>query len=166
MKTLIIVLNFLFVPALSQAQVIGTGSTQPVALGRTVFGLGASVGMAGGMGISFRQHFPNAVSYQIVGGIIKPDARLSYDVGFELQADIMKGNANRFYAAGAWGYYFTGEHGHNELTAPWRIGLGVGNEWANINSSQFHFAMEVLLTYFSDDTVIPLPQVSAHYYFF
>ena len=166
MKSIVIILAFLLIPAISIAQVIGTGSTQPVALGRNVFGLGASIGLASGMGISFRQHFPTVMSYQIAGGIIKPDSRLSYDIGIELQADIMKGNSNRFYAAGAWGYYFTGEGGHNELDAPWRLGLGVGNEWANINSSQFHFAVEVLLTYFSDDTVIPLPQASVHYYFF
>jgi hypothetical protein len=166
MKTLISMIMFFFAASVMQAQVIGSGSTQPVALGRTVYGLGATVGMAGGIGISFRHHFPSVMSYQLVGGIIKPDARLSYDIAFELQADIMKGSSNRFYAAGAWGYYFTGEGGQNELTAPWRVGLGVGNEWANINTSQFHFAVEVLLTYFSDDTVIPLPQLSAHYYFF
>jgi hypothetical protein len=167
MKSFIIfILTVLLVSTMSQAQVIGTGTGQPVSLGRTVFGLGATVGMAGGMGVSFRQHFPTIMSYQIAGGIIKPDSRLSYDIAFELQADLMKGNTNRLYAAGAWGYYFTGEGGHNELSAPWRLGIGVGSEWANVNTSQFHFALEVLLTYFSDDTVIPLPQASAHYYFF
>ncbi|MFI5253579.1 MAG: hypothetical protein ACHQQQ_14235 [Bacteroidota bacterium] len=166
MKKFILTLTLLLVSFSGRAQVIGSASTQPVALGRTVFGLGAAIGLAGGMGVSFRHHFPSVMSYQIVAGIIKPDNRLSYDFGFELQADIMKGISNRFYACAATGYYFTGEGGVNELEAPYRVGIGAGNEWTNVNTSQFHIALEILLTYFSNDTVIPLPQLSAHYYFF
>jgi len=167
MKTAsMLLLIFILSSQMLRAQVIGSGPGQPVELGRTVLGLGGAIGLAGGIGVSFRQHFPTVVSYQIVGGIIKPDTHLSYDVGFELQADIMKGTYNRFYLCGATGYFFNGEGGENELAAPWRVGLGVGSEWANFNTSQFHVSLEVLLTYFNDDTVIPIPQLGVHYYFF
>ena len=166
MKTLLFALALILSFSSVRAQVIGSGSSQPVALGRTVLGLGGSIGLTGGIGVSFRDHFPSVVSYQIVAGIIKPDARVSYDAGFELQADIMKGETNRFYICAATGYFFNGEGGKNELSAPWRVGVGAGNEWANFNTSQFHVDLELLITYFNDETVIPIPQLGVHYYFF
>ncbi len=131
---------------------------------RSVFGLGLSAGLASGFGLSFRHHLPGPVSYQVVGGIIKLDRRLHYDIGAELQADLVRNDAIRFFAGGAGGYFFSGEVGHNDLSAPGRIGLGVGGEWNNI--PPFCLTGELLFTYFTDGIILPLPQVSAHYYFF
>jgi hypothetical protein len=129
-----------------------------------VFGLGLSASMVSGFGISFRQHFPSELSYQVVGGIIKTDTHLHYNLGGELQYDVFHGEATRFYTSGGLGYFYSGEEGNNSLSAPLRIGIGIGGEWSNLAS--FHFASALMFTYFSDGTVLPLPQISAHYYFF
>ncbi len=148
-------------PGIAQVSVPNVGSK---VIDRSVFGLGLSAGLASGIGFSFRHHLPGPVSYQLVGGIIKLDKRLHYDIGAELQADLVRSDVIRFFAGGAGGYFFSGEVGHNDLAAPGRVGLGVGGEWNNI--PPFCLTGELLFTYFTDGTILPLPQVSAHYYFF
>lgn len=131
---------------------------------QSIFGLGLSAGVASGFGLSFRHHLPGSMSYQIVGGIIKVDRKTHYNIGSELQFDIVHGERSRFFGGGAMGYFFSGENGTNDLSGPMRIGVGFGWEWMALES--MHVSGELLFTYFSDGTVFPLPQVSAHYYFF
>ncbi len=157
LTTSVIVLNNLAVSQVSP-------STQTTHLEKNVFGLGLSAGLTSGFGISFRQHFPSEFSYQFIGGIIKTDTRLHYNLGSEIQYDVFHGTTTRFFTSGGIGYFYSGESGNNYLSAPLRIGAGIGGEWSNIAS--FHIAGELMFTYFSDGTVLPLPQLSAHYYFF
>jgi hypothetical protein len=132
-------------------------------LRQNVFGLGVSVGPASGLGLSFRHHLPSTFSYQIAGGIIKVDDRLLYDVGGELQFDLSRSGSTRFFVAGAVGYYYAGSSNRNEMAGPGRVGLGLGGEI--YSGSGFHGSLELLFTYFSDDTVLPLPQFGLYYYF-
>jgi len=132
-------------------------------LGETVFGLGVSAGFLSGFGMSFRYHTSTAFSYQVVGGIIKADSRLNYDIGCLLQYNLVRGAKVRFYACGGAGYFYSGET-ENELAGPFRAGAGIGIEQARVEA--FNFSAEFIFTFFSDGAVIPLPQVSAHYYFF
>ncbi|MBI1805338.1 MAG: hypothetical protein HY033_11520 [Ignavibacteriae bacterium] len=151
--------------------VLGTVSGQVTVLpeqhkhiDRSIFGLGLSAGVASGFGISFRHHLPGDFSYQLVGGIIKTDRKTHATIGGEMQVDFVRGESVRFFGDGAVGYFFSGEQGNNDLDAPLRFGLGVGAEWRS--GELFHLTGELLFTYFSDGTILPLPQVSAHYYFF
>lgn len=150
--------------ASSLAQVSLPAQSQSVDLGKNVYGLGLSAGMASGFGVSFRHHLPSIVSYQIVGGIIKVDTMLLYDVGTQVEFDLARGPLARFYVGGGLGYFYSGGTEGNDLSAPFRAGLGVGGEWGNFEP--FHLSADIMLTYFSDGTVIPLPQIGAHYYFF
>jgi hypothetical protein len=132
-------------------------------LRENVYGLGFALGATSGIGLSFRQHFPGYVSYQIIAGGIKIDKQSSYSFGAELQYDFIRGYGVRFFAAGAAGFYYSGER-HNEIDAPARIGFGIGGE-VPIQGG-FHVSGELLFTFFSDGNVIPLPQVGMHYYFY
>jgi hypothetical protein len=132
---------------------------------RSIFGLGISAGVASGFGLSFRQHMPGELSYQLIGGIIKTDIRTHYNLGGELQFDLRRGQSSRFFAEGAMGYFYSGESGHNDLEGPLRMGAGIGGEWSN-GAQPLAVTLEILFTYFSDGTVLPLPQASLHYYFF
>ncbi len=139
---------------------------EPGSAGRlreSVFGLGIAAGPASGLGLSFRHHLPSVVSYEINGGIIKVDDRLLYDIGGELQIDLSRGGATRFFVAGAFAYYYAGTANHNEMEAPERVGLGLGGEM--YSGQGFHATVELIFTYFSDATVLPLPQFGLHYYF-
>lgn len=147
-----------------EAQVVVPNENQPTKLGKTVYGLGFAVGFGTGLGVSFRHHFPSELSYQIVGGIIKVDTKLQYDLGAEAQYDLIRGGKTRFFVAGGFGYFYSGESGSNNLSGPFRIALGVGGEFSNIR--MVHITLEGMFTYFSDGNILPLPQVSAHYYFF
>lgn len=131
---------------------------------QSIYGLGFSAGFASGFGLSFRHHPPGLFSYQIIGGIVKVDRNTDYNIGGELQFDIMRGDRVRFFADGATGYFYSGDNGKNNLAGPYRVGIGFGWEWLHFDP--MNFTGEILFTYFSDGTVLPLPQLSAHYYFF
>ena len=147
----------------ARAQVVVPDTNQPTKLGKTVYGLGFSAGAGTGLGVSFRHHIPSEFSYQIVAGIIKVDTKLHYDIGLEAQFDLVRGDWTRFFAGGGLSYFYSGESG-NSLNGPFRVALGVGGEFSTIRL--VHFTLEGMFTYFSDGTILPLPQVSIHYYFF
>lgn len=129
-----------------------------------IFGLGLAGGPATGIGLSFRHHLPGSWSYEFTGGIIKVDDKTSYAVGGEIQFDLVRAAATRFFVAGGMGYYYGGRGHGNTLDGPVRVGLGVGGEVPM--ASGFHVSGELLFTYFSDATVLPLPQIGVYYYFY
>lgn len=129
---------------------------------KSVYGLGFSAGAASGYGLSFRHHLPGDFSYQIVAGVIKADNKTLYNIGGELQYDFVRGGTARFFGGAALGYFYKGSSS-NELKGPFRIGLGIGGELRKLDP--FYIAGELLFTYFTDGTILPLPQISAHYYF-
>ena len=92
------------------------------------------------------------------------DTKLHYDIGGQVQYDLVRGETTRFYACGGMGYFYSGESGHNDLNGPFRLGAGIGGEKGRLES--FSFSGELMFTYFNDGTVLPLPQLSAHYYFY
>ena len=146
-----------------KGQVVIPDEKQPTKLGKTVYGLGFAAGAGTGLGVSFRHHLPSEFSYQVVGGIIKVDTRLSFDIGGEGQFDFLRGDFTRFFGSGGVGYFYSGES-TNEMKGPFRIALGVGGEFSNIQL--VHITIEGMFTFFSDGTILPLPQASIHYYFF
>lgn len=129
----------------------------------SVFGIGLNGGLVSGIGLSFRHHLPSRFSYQIVGGIIKTDANVHYNVGTEVQFDFMYSDLTRIFAAGGAGYFYSGSSSSNDLRSPFRMGLGVGLE--RLFGENLAIGGEVLFTFFSDGTILPLPQASMHYYF-
>jgi len=137
---------------------------QGAQISRHVFGIGISVGPVSGIGLSFRHHLPTRFSYQVTGGIIKVDDKLSYAVGGEAQFDFTRKESERFFLVLAAGYYYSGSAGENELQGPGRLGLGVGAEVSL--GGQVHASGELLFSYFSDGNVLPLPQIGVHYYFY
>lgn len=148
----------------ASAQVIMPERNHQAGIDENVFGLGAFGGAATGIGLSFRHHLPSKLSYQIVGGIIKIDNRLSFDIGGEVQYDFLGTASGRFYFAGGAGYYYSGKDGNNAMKAPTRIGLGVGGEFAV--TPGVHTELDLLFTFFNDGTILPLPQLGFHYYFY
>jgi hypothetical protein len=151
-----------FVGAAS-AQVVSPDADPVTAPHQNIFAMGLFAGPASGVGLSFRHHLPSALSYQITGGIVKSDDRLSYSFGLELQFDIKRTTATRFYVAAGTSYFYSGKPEQNEMAGPGRLGAGIGGELHA--GSGFHVMVDLLFTYFSDGTVLPLPQVGAHYYF-
>jgi hypothetical protein len=150
--------------AMVNGQVILPERGQERALRENVFGLGLFGGPTTGFGLSFRHHLPSPFSYQITGGIIKVGDRLSYDIGIEGQYDLVRGPTSRFFVGGGGGYYYSGKTSHNDMDGPARIGLGIGGEMAV--ATGIHTTLELMFTYFSDATVLPLPQLGFHYYFY
>jgi hypothetical protein len=147
-----------------QGQVVLPDRARDPGMRQDVFGLGLFAGPTTGIGLSFRHHLPSTFSYQLTGGIIKVDKKLSYAVGGEGQVDLVRGQSTRFFAAGGLGYYYSGSSDQNEMAGPARVGLGIGGEvWAN---ASLHATVELMFTYFTDGTVLPLPQFGIHYYFF
>jgi len=162
MKTFCAVIATILAVSAGSAQVLTEGQhTREV--GQSIYGLGLSAGVASGFGLSFRHHLPGFFSYQIVGGVIKVDDKTDYNIGGELQFDMTRGDRSRFFADASTGYFYSGNGGNN-LSGPYRLGLGLGWEWGNFEP--MNMSAELLFTYFSDGTILPLPQVALHYYFF
>jgi hypothetical protein len=160
---LVLSISLLLMVSLSHAQVGTSGLSNAEGLNKSVYGLGFSAGWASGIGISFRSHFPSKISGQGVFGIIKTSDKLSLSLGGEGQYDLVRSNRTRVFGAGSLSYYYSGS-GSNEVSGPFRIGVGVGGEFQV--QQAFHVTLEGMFTFFSDGRVIPLPQISAHYYFF
>jgi len=164
MKTRILILAVSFLlmtPA--WAQVAAPERTSAGNLRQSVFGLGLVAGPASGLGLSFRHHLPSTVSYELNGGVIKVDDRMMYDIGGELQVDLSRTGATRFFVAGAFAYFYSGSASHNDMAAPERVGLGLGAEMTA--GAGFNASVELIFTYFADATLLPLPQFGLHYYF-
>jgi hypothetical protein len=147
----------------SLAQVVMPHREGAEDLQRSVYGLGFAFGPASGLGLSFRHHLPTTVSYQINGGIIKVDDRMSYSIGGEVQMDLSRNKDVRFFAAAGCSYFYSGKSSHNDMKGPGRLGAGLGGEF--FAGSGVHTTLELLFTYFNDGTVLPLPQIGFHYYF-
>jgi hypothetical protein len=158
-----IVFAALIVSGACSAQVVMPDRGASAELKRNVFGLGFAGGPASGIGLSFRHHLPSIMSYQINGGIIKVDDRMSYTIGAEVQGDLARTQVARFFAVGGISYFYTGRTNHNDMDGPGRVGVGLGGEV--YGGSGIHTTVELLFTYFSDGTVLPLPQIGFHYYF-
>lgn len=145
------------------AQVTAT-SAKGEAFNSGIYGLGFSGGAASGAGVSLRYHTTGKTSYQFVGGVFRPKSSDTFiSLGLEFQNDLIRSNSSRFYAAGASSYMYNGS-GVNGYSAPWRAGIGLGGEFSI--QEGVHFTFEALFTYFSDGTILPLPQLAFHYYFY
>ena len=162
LSPMVVVAFSLFASQESIAQVVVPQTGQVAEISQSVFGIGLYGGAATGVGLSFRHHLPMHMSYQVTGGVIKADERLMYAVGGEIQYDLIRTTDSRVFAVGGGGYYYSGID-HNEMSAPGRAGLGVGGE-IEIYSG-FHLIGEALFTYFTDGTILPLPQGGFFYYF-
>ena len=157
------ILILVAIPAILLSQVSVSGDNRADNFDKSVYGLGFAGGTASGVGISFRDHFPSKVSLQFVFGILKDNVNTFVSTGAELQYDLVRGNTTRFYFGPAFGYFYSGS-GTNSFAAPTRYALGLGGEF-NIRDA-LHFSVEGMFVFFSDGTIIPLPQASIHYYFY
>ena len=137
--------------------------SQPTGFREEVFGLGLFGGPVGGLGVSFRHHLRLPLSYQITAGVIKTDRRLLYDVAIEGEYDISRGERGRFFVGTGFGYFYSGESKGNEMKGPFRLGIGGGAE--TTISPVLTGVVQLMFTYFSDGTVLPLPEVGVFYYF-
>lgn len=134
------------------------------AFGKSVYGLGFSGGPASGIGISCRYHTEGKMSFQTVLGIFKPkNTDTFYSFGAEFQHDLTRSNSARFFFGAASSYIYNGSGG-NKYSAPFRFGLGLGGEF--LMQDAVHISFQGLFTYFSDGTILPLPQLAIHYYFY
>jgi hypothetical protein len=147
----------------ADTQVIVGSAQKADNFGQNVYGIGIAGGAATGLGVSFRTHFPSRLSAQAVAGIIKDSQTLSSSLGFQLQYDLVRGRSTRFYAGGGMSYFYSGS-GSNSLEAPIRFGIGIGGEF-NIQDA-LSGSIEGTFTFFNDGVIVPLPQLSLHYYFY
>ena len=152
-----------FAVSTSSAQV-AVSNVKGDAFGKSVYGLGFSGGPASGIGISYRYHTDGKSSLQAVLGIFKPkNTDTFYSFGAEFQQDLTRSNSARFFLSAASGYLYNGSGG-NRYRAPFRLGTGLGGEF--LLQDALHLTFEGLFTYFSDGTILPLPQLAIHYYFY
>jgi len=162
-RGLLVLVAFALMCPAAAAQVSSPGESGAVGFTRSAYGLGLFAGYASGIGLSFRHHLPGRFSYQLTGGIIKQKDRLWYTFGAEGQFDLSRMSAYRVYVAAGAAYYFEGPENHNEVEGPERIGLGVGGELSL--GERFTLEADLLFTWFSDGTILPLPQAGIYYYF-
>lgn len=158
---LLLLLILVCLPSFSQVSVQGSQKAED--LGRNVYGLGVSVGPASGIGISFRDHFPSKISFQLVGGIIKTGDQTSASIGGEFQYDLVRANSTRLFFGPSTSYFYNGSGG-NTFAGPFRLGIGVGGE-LNLQNA-VNISLEGVFVYFSNGDIAPMPQIACHYYFY
>lgn len=129
------------------------------------FGIGAQLGFATGTGISLRYTDPRRMAGEVnFWYITLGKDKAFYSVGAEFQYQLDNSLDSRLYAVAGIGYYGNSEANvDNTLSAPARIGAGVGYEWFISRAAALD--AEMLLTFFTDKTVLPTPQIGFVYYF-
>ncbi len=145
------------------SQVSVQGNQRAEDLGKNVYGLGISAGPASGIGISFRDHLPSKISFQIVGGIIKSGDKTSSSIGAEFQYDLVRASKTRLFFGPSVSYFYSGTGG-NTFAGPFRLGVGVGGE-LNV-ATTVNLSLEGVFVYFSNGDISPMPQIACHYYFY
>jgi hypothetical protein len=165
MKKIIMVLLAGFVGTLSPcfAQV-NVSERADMRFERQVFGIGITAGPIEGAGLSLRHHLPAPFSYSVNAGIIKVDQNLHYAIGGDIQYDLARSTNGRYFVLLGIGYYYSGSTSTNEMKGPFRTGLGVGAEFAA--NGPLHVSLMGAFTFFSDGTILPLPQIGILYYFY
>ena len=159
-----IVVGFLLAcSAQAFSQVSVQGNQRAEDLGKNVYGLGVSAGPASGIGISFRDHLPSKMSFQLVGGIIKSGDKTSSSIGAEFQYDLVRASKTRLYFGPSAAYFYSGS-GENSFVGPFRLGVGVGGE-LNV-ATTVNLSLEAVFVYFSNGDISPMPQIACHYYFY
>lgn len=158
-----VVMFMMVISARMQAQV-AVSAVKGEAFGKSVYGLGFAGGPASGTGLSYRFHTEGKSSLQAVLGVFKPkNTDTFFSAGAEFQQDLTRSNTARFFFSVASCYFYNGSGG-NKYTAPFRFGSGLGGEF--LLQDAVHFTFQGVLTYFSDGTILPLPQLAVHYYFY
>jgi hypothetical protein len=143
---------------------VAVSSAKGDAFGTTVNGLGFSGGTASGVGFSYRYHTAGKISLQGIIGIFRPKTTDTfYSFGVECQNDLTRSDVARFFVGAASCYTYNGS-GFNKYSAPFRAGIGLGGEF--LVQDALHVTLEGMFTYFSDGTILPLPQLAFHYYFY
>lgn len=161
--SIIVLIALLLFISSADAQV-AVSSVKGDSFGKSVYGLGFTGGPASGIGLSYRYHTEGKSSLQAVLGVFKPkNTDTFYSFGAEFQQDLTRSNSARFFFGAASSYIYNGSGG-NKYSAPFRFGAGLGGEF--LLQDAVHLTFQGLLTYFSDGTILPLPQVSFHYYFY
>ncbi|HAP35704.1 MAG TPA: hypothetical protein DCQ28_07075 [Bacteroidetes bacterium] len=162
-QTVLLIVVFVLAIAMAQAQV-AVSDVRGDAFGKSVYGIGFSGGPASGVGFSVRYHTPGKTSLQAVVGVFKPkNTDTFYSFGAEYQHDLTRSNSARFFFDAASSFIYNGS-GTNNYTAPFRFGAGLGGEF--LLQDAVHVSFQGLFTYFSDGTILPLPQLAIHYYFY
>lgn len=152
--------------------VIVQPTEEDIFLTQDMWGVGLYGGLLSGVGLSARYHPRGRVGLQLTAGAMK-FGDLAYAFGAEGQFDFDSKGRSRFYGYLGAGYYYverktknaaTGtEKTENKLDGPLRLGLGVAYEWAV--SPKLIFNLNAAFTYFTDGTILPLPQAGLIYYF-
>lgn len=162
-KIFFIIVGIIVSLHISHAQV-AVSTVRGDGFGTAIHGLGFSGGTASGVGISYRFHLEGKSSLQGIVGVFRPKTTDTfYSFGLEYQQDLTRSNTARFFFGGATSYFYNGS-GSNNYSAPFRAGVGLGGEF--LVQDALHLTFEGLFTYFSDGTILPLPQLAFHYYFY
>jgi len=160
---ILVVVLFVLLFTTAKAQV-AVSDVKGEAFGRSIHGLGFSGGFASGIGFSYRYHTEGNSSLQVIVGVFKPkNTDTFYSFGTEFQHDLTRSKSARFFFGAASTYFYNGS-GSNNYDAPFRFGAGLGGEF--LLQDAVHLTFEGLFTYFSDGTILPLPQLAIHYYFY
>lgn len=128
-----------------------------------MWAVGLQAGLISGSGLGVRFHPVGRFGAQLVGGGIKLGDLTTYAFGVEGQFDFDVMGRSRFYGYVGTGLYYVKDKDEKKLDGPWRLGLGVAYEWSI--SRKLIFNASGAITYFSDGTVLPTPQLGLWYYF-
>ncbi|MBI5647158.1 MAG: hypothetical protein HY962_09530 [Ignavibacteriae bacterium] len=140
----------------------GTADANPFAT-KDLWAAGVHAGFLSGMGLSARFHPQGRFAVQLTGGGFKSGKVSTYSFGLEGQFDFDNVGRSRFYGYLGTGLYSWKDNGTEKLDGEWRAGIGLAYEWEV--SKKLIFCANGAITYFSDGSVYPMPQIGLFYYF-
>jgi hypothetical protein len=128
------------------------------------WGVGLQFGLLSGTGLAVRFHPESRFSAQLAAGGIKISESMLWSVGAEGQFDFDIMKDSRFYGLVALGYHSVKDSTEQKLDATFRVGFGIGYEWA-ISSKAVCFITLPFVYWVDAQNFYPFPQAGIIYYF-
>lgn len=142
--------------------------------------IGATAGLASGMGISYQEVLPSALGYRAALALWNVGDFSFVDVGLSGLRVLSDDGRRRFYLVGGASYWRRSDQETDEIfddsgnlvetrevddvDDSWSIGFGAGLELPL--GERAAFVLEGLFTYWNDTgDLLPLPQIGLHYMF-
>lgn len=142
-------------------------------------GIGLTLGLASGAGISYTEILPSAFGYRGAFAVWKVGDFFFLDVGLSGLRVLSDDRGRRIYLVGSMSYWrqtdeesrlvveegdLVTEREFDDVDDSWSLGLGAGVEFSL--SDRASFSLEAVFTYWDDSgDFLPLPQLALQYLF-
>ncbi|HEY3875941.1 MAG TPA: outer membrane beta-barrel protein [Candidatus Kapabacteria bacterium] len=156
----------------SQTGATAEDSLGQTAISKTIYGLGLNFSTLSGLGVSGKIHFDHHLSAMVTGYVSKSSDETYYNLGLELQYDLMVRDRTRLYAMAGYSHWYdnSGYDSYDDgyvysPPATDHFGAGFGLELNFISDDLCIDGSVALVSNQPSGDLTIYPAIGTHYYF-